>query len=412
MNEENSPFISSGSPDPPYPPFPKGEFPRRFDGAYRPNRRSFWGVFGKILLWCGSLLLICLGGLFLLGVIGFLVSVKGISTDDEIKNTPVEKVLAGTDVSPKKIVVLPIEGTITESEFGFIRNCIKKAYEDDRLSGLVLRVNSPGGTISGSDYYYELLGKLKEERKVPVYVSMGGVAASGGYYVSMVADKIYAERSTITGSIGVISMMFDASSLCEKIGVRSNYIVSGKNKGMGDFTRPMSDDERAIWQSLIDQAYEQFLDVVRRGRPAFALKTEGEPAAADEAAESEAADGAEPEAESDTDAGAELADAGAADPLRGIADGRVYSAADAKRLGLIDEIGFLQDATEAMIKDELKVSQDDVQVVRYRKQESVLSALGAEVGGGEAARQAASLMRSLSTPGLYYMVPGTLPSFD
>lgn len=400
MNEENSPFTPIENQTPPYPPFPPGVDRYR---SPAPRSFSFWRGVKKFFIWTGGFVLFSLGALFLLGLLALLASVKGIPTDDEAKNAPIEKVLAGTEGSPKKIVVLPIEGTITENEFGFIRNCIKKAYEDDRLSGLVLRVDSPGGTVSGSDYYYELLGKLKEERKVPVYVSMGGIAASGGYYVSMVADKIYAERSTITGSIGVISMMMDASALCEKIGVRTNNIVSGKHKGMGDFTRPMSDEERAIWQSLIDQTYEQFLDVVRSGRPAFALKTEGEPAAADETKTAESAD-----AESD----AKPAETDAPDPLREIADGRVYSAADAKRLGLIDEIGFLQDATEAMIKDELKVSQDDVQVVRYKKQESVLSALGADVGGDEAARRAGSLIRSLSTPGLYYMVPGTLPSFD
>ena len=211
---------------------------------------------------------------------------------------------------------------------------------------------------------------------------MGGVAASGGYYVSTVADKIFAERSTITGSIGVISMMMDASALCDKLGVRTNNIVSGKNKGMGDFTRPMSDEERAIWQGLIDEAYDQFLSVVREGRPAFAPKTEGE------------------------------SDADSADPLREIADGRVYSAAEAKRLRLIDEIGFLKDAAEAMIRDELKTADDDVEIVRYKKQENVLSVLGAETDGKAAVRRAASLVETLSTPNLYYMVPGTLPSFD
>ena len=405
MSEDNSPFLPPGNQTPPFPPFPKGENRYRSDVPLRP-RRPFWKGIGRILMWCGSLLLVCLGGLFLLGVVGLLVSVKGISTDDEIKNTPVEKVLAGTDASPKKIVVLPIEGTITESEFGFIRNCIKKAYEDDRLSGLVLRVNSPGGTISGSDYYYDLLCKLKEERKVPVYVSMGGVAASGGYYVSMAADKIFAERSTITGSIGVISMMMDASTLCEKIGVKSNYIVSGKNKGMGDFTRPMSDEERSIWQGLIDEAYEQFLSVVRKGRPAFALQSEGKDAETEETAENGAVD------TDNADAAAEHASTDGTDSLRALADGRVYSAAEAKRLGLIDEIGFLQDATEAMIKDELKVSQEDVQVVRYKKQESVLSVLGAETGADGAFGQTASLIKTLSAPNLYYMVPGTIPSLD
>ena len=386
MNEENTPFTPPENPNPPYPPFPPGNDRYRQDAPFWPNRAprrsSFWRRVGKFFAWTGTFFLAALGAILLLGMIGILFSLKGLSTDEESKNKPVEKILAGSEISPKKIVVLPIEGMITENEFGFVRNCIQAAYDNDRLSGLILRVNSPGGTIAGSDYYYTLLSDLKKERKVPVYVSMGGVAASGGYYVSTVADKIFAERSTITGSIGVISMMMDASALCDKLGVRTNNIVSGKNKGMGDFTRPMSDEERAIWQGLIDEAYDQFLSVVREGRPAFAPKTEGE------------------------------SDADSADPLREIADGRVYSAAEAKRLGLIDEIGFLKDAAEAMIRDELKAADDDVEIVRYKKQENVLSVLGAETDGKAAVRRAASLVETLSTPNLYYMVPGTLPSFD
>ena len=449
MNEENTPFTPPENPNPPYPPFPPGENrfrpavpdPEYYGGVYPPRRVSSWRTVKRLFVWFGILVLICMAGFFFLGAIALFSSVKEISTDEYLRNAPVERILAGSEASLKKIVVLPIEGMITEDEFGFVRNCIQAAYEDDRLSGLILRIDSPGGTISGSDYYYNLLLKVKKERKVPVYVSMGGIAASGGYYISTVADKIFAERSTITGSIGVISMMMDASALCEKIGVRSNNIVSGKNKGMGDFTRPMSDEERAIWQSLINQAYEQFLGVIRRGRPAFAPKSEGESAAAEETAESGGAApdaGAEPSdssgdnAAADAESAENVADAtdavdekpagnaasdnpgGSADgpdPLRALADGRVYSAADAKRLGLVDEIGFLQDAAETMIKEEFKVSDEDVEIVRYRKPESVFSILGVKADPTPA-QKAASVIQALSTPTLYYMVPGTLPSFD
>jgi protease-4 len=348
-------------------------------------------------------LLMSLGLFFVVLLVGVFALMKGCAPSDnlaDLRNRPTEKLLSGTELSPEKIVILPIEGPITEDEFGFVRNAIQTAYEDLRLSGLILRVNSPGGTIAGSDYYYKLLRDLKKERNVPVYVSMGGMAASGGYYVSMVGDKIFAERSCVTGAIGVIAMLIDASSLCERIGVRSNYIVSGKNKGMGDITRPMSEEERAIWQGLIDESYEQFLAVIREGRPAFTTnrpKEDGE-----ETARSE-----EKTEEGDT---AESGEPPADDPLRALADGRVYSASEAKALGLIDEIGFLQDAVEAMIKDELKVPEKDVQVVRYKKPESILTMLGAGSEGKTAAEHAVSVIETISVPTLYYIVPGTLPT--
>ncbi|MBO7681068.1 MAG: S49 family peptidase, partial [Thermoguttaceae bacterium] len=145
-------------------------------------------------------------------VLGLLLSgmrvISMISMGDmgsEIDNPDVtEKVLSGDDFLPHKIAVLPIEGIITENEDGFIRQAIRTAYEDADIDALVLRVNSPGGTMTGSDYYYTLLKQLKEERSIPIIVSMGPVSASGGYYVSIAGDKIFAERSTVSGSIGVI----------------------------------------------------------------------------------------------------------------------------------------------------------------------------------------------------------------
>ncbi|MBO7725082.1 MAG: S49 family peptidase, partial [Thermoguttaceae bacterium] len=180
--------------------------------------------------------------------------------------------------------------------------------------------------------------------------------------------------------------------------------------------------------------------VIRRGRPAFAPKSEGESAAAEETAESGGAApdaGAEPsDSSGDNAADVEFAEnvtdatdatdekpagnaasdnpggsADGPDLLRALADGRVYSAADAKRLGLIDEIGFLQDAAETMIKEEFKVSDEDVEIVRYRKPESVLSILGVKADPTPA-QKAASVIQALSTPTLYYMVPGTFPSLD
>ena len=322
-----------------------------------------------------------------------------------------EKVLAGDDFLPHKIAILPIEGIITENEDGFIRQAIRTAYEDEDIEALVLRVNSPGGTITGSDYYYTLLKQLKEERSIPIIVSMGPVAASGGYYVSMAGDKIFAERSTTTGSIGVICEIPNASGLCEKIGVTMNNITSGPHKAMGDFTQPMTDDERAIWQDLVNESYQQFLEVVRAGRPNLGKKgdnaSEREPSKTDtgEAAGEEDDDffGSDEE---------RTAASGPADhSLEAIADGRVYTAPQALKLGLIDEIGFLDDAIKAA-ESAAGVSHEETQVVRYTKKEPLFKSL---LGEGEVrflpahGSKADALVEAFATPTIYCLMPGALP---
>jgi protease-4 len=157
-----------------------------------------------------------------------------------------EKFFSGNHDSNEKIAIITIEGMIISNEDGFIAKAIQQATADENVKAVVLRVDSPGGTMTGSDYYLHLLKKMKSERRIPVVVSMGSVAASGGYYVSMVGDEIYAEPATITGSIGVIASLFDASELLDTIGVKSTPITSGPFKAMGSFAKPMSEEERAI----------------------------------------------------------------------------------------------------------------------------------------------------------------------
>lgn len=314
------------------------------------------------------------------------------SSNDKVS----EKTLSGSRLSPAKVAILPIEGVITEDENGFVRRAIRTAYEDPKVEAIVLRVNSPGGTIAGSDYYYTLLKQLKSERKIPIIVSMGPTAASGGYYVSMVGDKIFAERSTMTGSIGVICMLFNAAGLCEKVGIGMNNITSGPNKGMGDFSKPMSDAERAIWQGIVDDAYRQFLGVIREGRPAFAEKPADDAAGKSADAEEPADDAAEkPESDKPRKS------------LEEIADGRIYTANEAKTLGLIDEIGFLDDAVQSALKS-AGLNAATTQVVRYKRTEGLAEILlSAEETGVEG--KLGALAGTLSTPTVYYLTPGTVP---
>ncbi|MBP5622199.1 MAG: signal peptide peptidase SppA, partial [Thermoguttaceae bacterium] len=251
----NDPNVPSDS-ERPAPPRP----------LFRPQPPRFWQIVLKdvavtvvgVTLFCFLCFMIFVGSIALLA--SSLGSVGGE------KSSLSETTIRGNDSSEDKVVVLPIEGIIETDETGFIPEAIDAIRDDKRVRALVLRVNSPGGTISGSDYYLHLLKKLKAELEIPIIFSRGDMATSGGYYISTVGDKIVAERSTVTGSIGVIISMYNAAELCKKLGVRSNAITSGAMKGMGDFMKEPTPEETAIWQKSVDDSYEQFLEVVKEGR--------------------------------------------------------------------------------------------------------------------------------------------------
>ena len=174
---------------------------------------------------------------------------------------------------------------------------INELIDDPSNKGIVIRVNSPGGSVYTSDELYEELMKYKSETKRPVYFYFQDQAASGGYYIAMAGDKIYANRNTWTGSIGVkTGTLYDVRGLLDKLGIKTNTITSGRNKAMGSMTTELTDEQREILQSLIDEAYNQFVRIVAKGRNMSESR------------------------------------------VREIADGRVYSASQAKELGLIDGV--------------------------------------------------------------------------
>ncbi|MBR5627415.1 MAG: signal peptide peptidase SppA [Thermoguttaceae bacterium] len=302
------------------------------------------------------------------------LSIDGIGNTDF---SVTEKVLSGSSQNKQKIVILPVEGLITEDENGFIRKSIRQIRKDNNVCAVVLRVDSPGGTESGSDYYYHLLKELKESRKIPIVVSMGGTAASGGYYVSMAGDKIYAERSTWTGSIGVIVPLYNAAELCDKLGIHSTPITSGAMKGMGSMAQPMSEEEKVVWQELVDDGFQQFLSVIREGRPYYNPENEN---------------------------------GGHNDELLKLADGRVYTAEQAKELHLIDEIGFLDDAVEAAM-ELVGCDEDQVQVVRYQEYSGLWeSLLGVSFGTARKSQTSMEkIVARMGTPCPYYIMPQSLP---
>ena len=372
----------NAAPRPTRPPFP-----------VPPRPIGFWPLFFKdVTVSVAGVATFCFLSFFLF--FATIVGLAGALNDASESALVLEETISGDETAPGKIVVLPIEGVIETDEYGFLREAIDCIADDERVRGVVLRINSPGGTIAGSDYYYTLLKDLKAELDVPIIASMGDVAASGGYYIATAADQIFAERSTLTGSIGVIVSMYDASELCEKVGVASTPVVSGPMKGMGDFMKKPTQEETAVWQALVDESYEQFLDVVRAGRPWYRGEN-GENTENKENGES---------SEIAETAVAEERDA----ELRRVADGRIYTAKQAKDLRLIDEIGFLDDAIDAAI-EAAGLTQETAEVVRYEELESWTSALGlsALTKRSEPLEKA---LDSVATPRGYYIIPRAFPT--
>ncbi|WP_017756119.1 signal peptide peptidase SppA [Calidifontibacillus oryziterrae] len=230
------------------------------------------------------------------------------------------------------IVVLDVNGVIQDTgEIGaffesptynhrkFLK-MLQNAGEDDSVKGIIIRVNSPGGGVSESAELHDRIVDIQENYSKPIYISMGSMAASGGYYISAPADKIFASPETLTGSLGVIMQGINYAQLAEKYGVKFETIKSGEHKDIMSPTREITDEERRILQEMVDNSYEGFVDVIVNGRNM------------------------------------------SPDKVREIADGRIYDGRQAKELGLIDEFGYL-DETIAAMKDLEEVG--DVSVVRY-----------------------------------------------
>jgi len=198
-----------------------------------------------------------------------------------------------------KIALVEVKGVINDPH-PIVRQ-IRLYRKDDSVLGMVLRINSPGGGVSAAQEIYEELRRFKERGKGLV-ASMGSLAASGGYYIACAADSIMANPGSITGSIGVIYESPNAQELLRKIGLSFEVVKSGKHKDIGSPSRPLTPEERRILQSVIDDAYDQFVKAVCEGRKL----EEGE--------------------------------------VRKIADGRIFTGNQAQKLGLVDCLGDYQDA--------------------------------------------------------------------
>lgn len=207
----------------------------------------------------------------------------------------------GDGLGKDKVAVVTVKGIITDSKP--VIEQLHDAEKSSDVKAIVIRVNSPGGGVGASQEIYREVSKIKGKK---VVVSMGSVAASGGYYIACGVEKIYANPGTLTGSIGVLMEFANFEEILGKVGVKGYVVKSGEYKDIGSPLRPMSDTEKVLLQGVIDNTYKQFVDVVAKGRKL------------------------------------------PYDYVKGLADGRIFTGEQAKDLKLVDELGNLEDAIDGV----------------------------------------------------------------
>ena len=213
--------------------------------------------------------------------------------------------------------------TRRESTTARVRDELELAAKDDRVRAVVLRINSPGGTVTASDIIFHQIMTFKAEKGIPVFAQMLDMATSGAYYVALAADQIVATPTTVTGSIGVIMYGVNVSGLMDKIGVKNQTIKAGALKDIGSPLRPITPQEAAILQAVLNQMQQRFLTLVRERRPGLS-----------------------------------------ADALHTVSDGRILTADQALEAGLVDRIGYLEDTLAAV---GTRAGLDEPRVVMYRR---------------------------------------------
>jgi protease-4 len=321
---------------------------------------SAFGRYGKLLL----VLLI----LAVMALIGQNASYRSYFSPPD---APQEKFYSLSEEATDKVAIIRVEGAILDAD-GFVKRQIDRVREDDAVKAVVLRIDSPGGTVTASDFLYNELRDMLAEREIPMVVSMGSICASGGYYMAMAADSgediVFAEPTTWTGSIGVVIPHYDISELLAHWKIEDDSIASHQYKLMGSPTRQLSPEEEAeerkLLQELVDESFERFKQIVLRGRPA--LKE-------DEAS------------------------------LETATTGRIFTADQAKELKLIDKIGFL-DAAIDRAAELAGREPKSLRCIHYEEPPSSLKMLlGAKTGVLPSGKVDLASILDLTAPRAYYI---------
>ncbi|MBW2269308.1 MAG: signal peptide peptidase SppA [Deltaproteobacteria bacterium] len=282
-----------------------------------------------------------------------------------------ESVVQG-DAGPK-ILLLDIDGEITsadasgvlgwvirEGTVGRVQDQLELARKRDDIVAVLLRIDSPGGSPTASDAIYQQILAFKQESKLPVVAQFMSMGTSGAYFIAMAADEVVATRTSVTGSIGVILLGLNLSGLMEKVGVENQTMTSGDFKDAGSMFRPMTDEDRAQIQSVVDDLYVEFVSAVDAGRPKL-----------DE------------------------------EQVRKLADGRIYSARQALEAGLVDRIDSLEGSIDKL---RLQLGAETVRVVAYhRRNESPSNIYSHSTVVEEIELSRDPLARIWPRPGFYYL---------
>ena len=278
-------------------------------------------------------------GLMIFAIVVLVVVLLGSACGRLINSVLPHEAEENLNFSGDYIGILEVNGVMGQEGYGepysqsYLLDHIDMMMADSYNRGMILSVNTPGGSVYDIDELYLKIMEYKEETGRPVYTYMRDMAASGGYYIAAGTDKIYANRNTWTGSIGVtVGTFMDASEFLNKMGIKTVTITAGANKAMGSTTEPMTEEQKAIFQGLVDDAYEQFTGIVAEGRDMEMEK------------------------------------------VKKLADGRVYTAKQALENGLIDEIGTIEDVIADMQK-RYELEDCETPVMRYEDKGSILDIL-------------------------------------
>ncbi len=324
------------------------------------QRDSLFGRFGKLLL-------IALA----LAVLACISMMGAYSSYFNPPDGPQEKFHSLSKTASNKIAIINVAGTIIEGD-DFVKQQIDRVRADEAVKAVVLRINSPGGTVTYSDYLYHHLTELAEDRDLPIVVSMGSLCASGGYYIAMAAgeteDVLFAEPTTWTGSIGVIIPHYDFSGLLTEWKVEDDSIMSHPLKDIGSPTKPMDEQDRELLQELVNETFGRFKEVVKQGRPKLA------------------------ENEADLDA---------------VATGQIFTADQAQKRGLVDKIGFVEDAIARAV-ELAGVTPETVRCVEFEPQPNPLAAIFGSAATPQSAVPLDKLIE-LNVPRAYFLY-GFLPA--